>query len=126
MYRLVFTATALCILLCVPTKAQAKRKGPAAVPSITHEGVVYKVIHFGKARNLGQNGGLIEAVDPKSDKSLWVLTVYKIEYDKKTEGDMQDLFIVSMVREGGVLVVKNEAKQTFRVDLKTRAVTRGK
>ena len=112
------------ILSAVPSLATAKRKGPAPVPSVTHEGVRYQVIHFGKSRGLGQNGGLLEAVDHKTGKRLWVLTVYKIAYDQRTEADKQDVFIVSMAREGDSLVVVNEAKERYRVDLKTRAVRR--
>jgi hypothetical protein len=103
---------------------KAKRKPPAAVPSVTVGGLRFEAIHWGKARGLGQNGGYIAAIDPASGKELWTLKVYDVVYDPKLEGDVQDVFIIAMSKTlfGQKLNIRDEEGRSYVVDPATRMV----
>jgi hypothetical protein len=86
-------------------------------------GVRYVAVPWGKARGLGQNGGIIAAHDPDSGAELWALEVYHIDYDDEREGDMQDVFIESMhAQPDGTLRVVSELGDTYLVDVARRTV----
>jgi len=91
---------------------KAKRVAPAKVLPVTVGGLRFEAIHWGKARDLGQNGGYIAAIDPATDKELWTLKVYDVVYDPKLEGDVQDVFIT----------IRDEKGRGYIVDPATRAV----
>ena len=103
---------------------KAKRVAPAKVLPVTVGGLRFEAIHWGKARDLGQNGGYIAAIDPATDKELWTLKVYDIVYDPKLEGDVQDVFITSISKTlfGQKLNIRNEKGRSYIVDPATRAV----
>ena len=105
--------------------AQRERTGPADVPAVVHGGVRYEVVHWGKARGLGQNGGLVAAVDAASGRELWVVRVYAIDYTVDKEPDRLDVFITSMKldRDRRRLVLTDENGRRFGLDLATRKVT---
>lgn len=92
---------------------------------VSRKGVRYEAVRGGKARGLGQNGGLIAAVDEQSGQELWVLKVYDVHYDGDMEADKQDVFItgLSLSWFGNRLKVTNERGQRFEVNLDTREVT---
>ena len=119
--RLLPLALAALFLLSAAT-LYAKRKGPAPVAPVTHKGVRYEVVHFGKARGLKQNGGLVEAIDIKTKKSLWVHDVYGVNYDPKREGDVQDVFITEMTLEPPNLIITNEKGERYSLHMETRYV----
>jgi hypothetical protein len=84
-------------------------------------GVRYVALPWGKARGLGQNGGIVAAQDPSSGDELWTLEVYHIDYDDGREGDKQDLFIASMhEHDGGMLRVVSERGDSYLVDVSRR------
>jgi hypothetical protein len=101
-----------------------KRAAPAAVPPVSHSGIRYEAIPFGKARGLDQNGGLVAVIDEATGRELRVLRVYRIEYDPDLESDKQDLFITSLAvsADGGCLEVTDERGRRFTVDLATGQV----
>jgi hypothetical protein len=103
---------------------KAKRVPPAKVAPVTVGGLRFEAIHWGKARDLGQNGGYIAAIDPATDKELWTLKVYDIVYDPKLEGDVQDVFIAAMSKTlfGQKLNVKDEQGRSYVVDPASRTV----
>lgn len=105
--------------------AQRERTAPADVPPIVHKGMRYEVVHWGKARGLGQNGGLVAAVDAASGRELWVVRVYAIDYTVDKEPDRLDVFITSMKldRDRRRLVLTDENGRRFGLDLATRKVT---
>lgn len=105
--------------------AQRERTAPADVPPIVHKGVRYEVVHWGKARGLGQNGGLVAAVDAASGRELWVVRVFAIDYTVDKEPDRLDVFITSMKldRDRRRLVLTDENGRRFGLDLATRKVT---
>lgn len=101
----------------------AKRAAPQEVKPVVYNGVKYTAVHWGLSRGLDQNGGYVEASDIKTGKQLWLLRVYRIDYDSR-EKDVQDVFITKLAIERGRLIVTNEKGEKFIVDLKTRSVSR--
>ncbi len=109
----------------ITATAIAKRNGPADVEPIMYNGIKYVAVHWGQSRGLDQNGGYIEAFDSNTGRQLWLLRVYKIKYDAR-EKDIQDVFIIKMNIEHGMLMVTNEKGEMFTVDLDSRIVTKTK
>ena len=104
---------------------KAKRLGPLEVDPIVIGKVRYEVIHWGKERGLKQNGGYIAAFDVSTGKELWILKVYDIAYNPDLEGDVQDVFIVSMSKGwffSDKLHIKDERGRRFIIDPDTRSV----
>lgn len=89
-------------------------------------GVRYEALLWGKARGLGQNGGLLAAFDAASGKELWTLKVYDVHYNAAIEGDKQDRFIETLAADGPhhLLVQAERGAGRFRVDVRDRSVTR--
>ncbi len=111
------------IVLFISGASYSKRSGPKSVKPVVYKGMKYAAIHWGKSRDLGQNGGYIEAFKVRTGKRLWVLRVYKIKYKSDLEKDVQDVFITSMRIKNGTLVVMNEKDEVYHVNLRTRKVT---
>ena len=103
-----------------------KRGPPPPAPAITVRGVRYQAVAMGRRRGLDQNGGYIAALDVVSGRELWLLKVYVTPHDPDMEEDKQDLFIagLKLVGHGRALLVTDERGGRYRVDLRTRAVTR--
>jgi hypothetical protein len=107
-----------------PPMRSAKRAGPSEVPPVRMGRITYNVIHWGRVRDLPQNGGYIAATDSKSGKELWILKIYDTKPQADLERDVQDVFITSM-RKGDSphsLVIDDEAGRSFVVDVKKRVV----
>ena len=102
----------------------AKRLGPPKVEPVVMGEVRYEVIHWGKERGLKQNGGYIAAFNTVSGKELWILKVYDVAYNPTLEGDVQDVFIVSMSKGffSGKLHIEDEKGRRFVIDPDTRSV----
>ncbi len=103
-------------------KAKERGEPPRPEPVIIGN-VRYEALLWGKARDLGQNGGYIEAFDNDTGESLWVLKVYDVDYSRDMEDDKLDVFIESItVEETYVLQILNERGRTFRLDLRDQSV----
>jgi len=101
----------------------AKRVGPEEVPPVTIGKTRYEVVHWGRDRGLGQNGGYIAAVDSESGRELWTLKVYDVTYDPEMEEDVQDVFIESLARRGeDKLAIVDERGRKYIVDPQRRQV----
>jgi hypothetical protein len=101
----------------LPGLALAKRAAPAKVEPVTHQGVRYI------APNDDGRRAYIEAWDVQTKKKLWDLTVFTNRIDPKLEEDVQHVFIKTLRVRDGTLIVTSECGETYRVDLKTKAVT---
>lgn len=103
----------------------AKRVGPKVVAPVNFKDIRFEVIHRGKERGLGQNGGYIAAVNRSTGAELWVLKVYDITYDAELESDVQDVFIVSMTKTlfGEKLKIADENGRRYVVDIEARSVS---
>ena len=104
---------------------QAKRVGPPDVQPVTIAGVRYEALHWGRERGLDQEGGYIVAKDAASDKELWILKIYTVEYKPKLETDVQDIFIrsISPIENNRKLEIIDERDRQFTVDLGSRTVS---
>ncbi len=102
-----------------------KRKGPKAVAPLSVKGIRYEVVKNGRALGFTQTGGVIAAIDEKSGQSLWTLQVYQTHYDEQEEKDVQDVYItqMSLAKDGQSLLIANERKQQFQVNLVDRKIT---
>lgn len=102
-----------------------KRLGPDDVPPVTIGDARFEVIHWGRERGLGQNGGYIAAYDVQSGGELWILKVYHIEYDEKMESDVQDVFIESMEEDAGSgnLNITDEGGKEYIVNIVKQTTT---
>lgn len=100
---------------------QPKRVGPPQVSPVVISNIRYEVIHWGRERGLGQNGGYVAAIDTASGKELWTSKIYAVEYKPKLETDVQDVFIKTMVvaPDGQSLLISDENNRHFVLDVAT-------
>lgn len=68
--------------------------------------------------------GFVVAKDLASNKEIWKKQVYKIEYDKNLEKDVQDVFIDSLWLSGNNVMVRNEKGELYELDPSTHGVTK--
>ena len=112
--RQVLTFAALVLL---PSLASSKRTAPATVTPVVHEGVRYV------APNDDGRRGYIEARDAHTNEKIWELTVFANPIDPNLEEDVQWVFIESLSIHDDTLIVASERKNTYGIDLKTKAIT---
>ena len=106
-------------LLLVTLLAEAKRGAPAEVLPLTVGNIEYSAPH----RNGTQKQmGFIEARNLKSGKLIWNRQIYAVKYVPDLEGDVQDVFIRNIKVKGNSLIVTNERKSEYQLDLKTLEV----
>ena len=115
--------SAVALLCACATWSAEKPAGPKDVTPVTLDGVRYEALHWGKPRDLGQNGGLIAAYDSASGDELWVERIYKIVYGDKSP-QKYDLFISSIAAtdNGASLRITDESGRVFRLRLADRDV----
>lgn len=113
------------IMVFLAANVLAKRVAPEEVPPVATDKAVFSVPHFPEGDRV-QNGGVVEARDPKTKKLLWQVQVYKTEYDKALEKDVQDVFIKSLTLDKAhmVLIMSDEKARVFVLNLATKRVTR--
>ncbi|PWT78539.1 MAG: hypothetical protein C5B58_15120 [Acidobacteria bacterium] len=101
----------------LPWLASAKRAEPPKVEPVIHDDIRYV------APNDDGRRGYIEAWDVQTNRKLWDLTVFTNRIDPKLEQDVQWVFIDRLSVRDGTLIVKSERGTTYRIDLKTKAIT---
>ncbi len=84
--------------------------------------MVYQDVRYIAPNDDGRRA-YIEAWDARTNKKLWDLTIFTNRIDPKLEEDVQHVFIKTLNVRDGTLVVTSERGETYRVDLKTKAVT---
>jgi hypothetical protein len=104
------------LIIALSTDAFAKRMPPKEVKPVVHDGVKYIANH--------DNGreGIVVAQDEKSGKKLWEAVIYKVKIDPNLEEDVQWVFISGMEITGDKLIVANEKRDLYSLDLKTQKV----
>jgi hypothetical protein len=100
-------------LLCTSI-AYAKRAAPADVAPVTTDGLEYRAPH--------SQMGCVEAWDPVQNQLVWRRQVYVVKYDLALERDIQDVFIKSLEVSERKLIVKNEHRGEYELDLDTLEV----
>jgi len=102
----------------------AKRVGPLEVSPVVQGSTRFEVIHWGRDRGLGQNGGYIAALDDATGRELWTLRIYEVPYDPELEEDVQDVFIEKMTAIGtDTLEIVDEKGRRYLVVPRARQVT---
>jgi hypothetical protein len=93
---------------------QAKRAEPKGIPDIPYESIVF------------QRSGMeyVQAVDSATKMVLWKKKIYDVIYIPGLETDVQDVFIDSMYLRNKQLMIRNEKKEWFDLDLQTRKAKR--
>ena len=100
-----------------------RQRAPEVAP-VERGGVRYEQASDGRDLGADTADGVLAALDAKSGKLLWILTVYRTPIDPKLETDVQWRFFTSMAFDSkGRLRISNEAGKTFLVDVATRTVT---
>jgi len=101
-------------ILCI-SESEAKRAVPSKVMPVQVGSIEYSAPH-GKSQN---QMGSIEARRVGSGKLLWRRQVYVVKYDPDLEGDVQDVYIKSFKVKGNSLIITNERKSEYQLNLKT-------
>ena len=101
------------------SESVAKRAVPSKVTPVQVGSIEYSAPH----RN-GSNKqmGFIEARDLKSGELLWIRQIYVVKYDPDLEGDVQDDYIKNIKVKGNSLIISNERKSEYQLNLKTLQV----
>ncbi len=102
-----------------------KREAPAPVKPVTHNGLRYEVVHWGRTRGLSQNGGYIAVIDPDIDKEVGLIKVYPVKYKWwGMEKDKQDIFIteIELDAKSESLLVSDERSRRYRVEIESQKV----
>lgn len=94
------------------TNIQAKRSAPAPVEPVSFEGIRYEVSGM----------GVVLAWDEKNNQELWKKKIYEVSHKSNLETDVQDIWITKLEVAKGVLLVTNEKKNVYEVDLTTGEV----
>ena len=102
----------------------AKRRAPVAKPVVA-KGIRYEQMRRAKDHGFTQSGGVIAAVDEKTDKLLWSVQLYKTEYDTAEEQDAQEVYVkqLALDKSGHALLATDERQRVWSIDLGTHAVT---
>ena len=104
-------------ILCI-SESEAKRAVPSKVMPVQVGSIEYSAPH-GKLQN---QMGCIEARKVGSGKLLWIRQVYVVKYDPDLEGDVQDVYIKNIKVKGNSLIITNERKSEYQLNLKTLQV----
>lgn len=107
-------------------QVEKERSEVPEVAPITLAGVRYEAPPWGRMQGLPQNGGYVVATDTRTDRVLWRVRVYKSQPKVEMESDKQDVFITTLQLEPGhrALRIEDERGRHYRLDLRTRRVTR--
>jgi hypothetical protein len=93
------------------SQIHAKRAAPEPVQPVSDNGITYSAP--------ASKRGVVEAHDDMSGQLVWETEVYSTAYDPELEKDVQDVFITDLRIDNGRLLVSNEKKQEYALDLKT-------
>lgn len=121
MKALIFT-TIFTIFLA--QSVMAKRAAPEEVPPIVTKQAVFSAPHFRFQNGTDQNGGVILAHHPETEKLLWRIQIYKTEHKAGGKYD-QDVFIktLSFDKDHNLLIMSDEKSRVFVLNLTTKKVT---
>jgi hypothetical protein len=94
------------------------------VMPVEHDGIRYEALHWGKQRDLGQNGGFVAAFDIETGAELWIAKIYHIEYGDKSP-QKYDRFVteLELIEDGAALAVTDQTGAVHRLDLTSREAT---
>jgi|SRR5664279_2923109 len=93
---------------------QAKRKAPKEVPDIRYDSLVLQRSEM----------EYVQALDSATKIILWKKKIYNVIYIPGMETDVQDVFIDSMYVHEKQLIIRNERRKWFSLDLQTLKVNK--
>ncbi len=108
----------LLALIGLPVPTLAKRTPAPVIEPLFYQGVRYVV------PNDKGTVGYVEAWDTATGKKLWKKTIFRKCVIPLLEPDVQWVFIKRMWRDHDRLILVDERKRTYALDLKTRKVRR--
>lgn len=100
------------------SESLAKRAVPSKVIPVKVGKIEYSAPHL----RLQNQMGCIEARNIQSGKLIWRCQVYIVKYDSDLEGDVQDVFIKNIRVKGNSLIVTNERKSEYQLNLNSLEV----
>ena len=106
------------LLLCCSGTAFAKRAAPNPVAPVRVGDLEYR------ASNSADCPGCVEVWDMKMHSQIDNILVYKTKYRIWIERDVQWVFITKLEVHGNDMLVMNERGDSYRVDLRTKRVTK--
>ena len=108
----------LFLLICCGGIAFAKRGAPKPVAPVSVGELEYRACY--DVDHLGS----VEVWDLKTHSQIGSILVYKTKYLSRMERDVQWVFITKLEVHGNDMLVVNERGDSYRVDLRTKRVTR--
>jgi hypothetical protein len=106
--------------------ADKKRREPADVPPVQHNGLRYEVPRLGTPFGFDQDGGFITARDAATGALVWSQRIYVVDYGDDIEDDKQDVFVkaLTLSEDALALLLVDEHGERYRVGLVDRSVER--
>lgn len=98
------------LLLCIGT-CEAKRAAPAKVEPVTYG--IYTI----SAPNDPAQPGKISILNTRTKQVEHALIAYQIVFLPDLERDVQWVFITSLKQDGGTLLITDEKKKTYKLDI---------
>ncbi|MBI4711763.1 MAG: hypothetical protein HY762_00390 [Planctomycetes bacterium] len=109
---IILVLAALGILYCGISMGEAKRAAPKEVEPVVNKGVKYTAPQ--------DKIGYVQAWNVEDEEMLWEKKVYDVKIDPKLEEDVQQIHITSLSVKDDKLIVVNEAKEKYEIDLKNK------
>jgi hypothetical protein len=105
-----------------PSSPSPSRPPPPVVPPVLHQGVRYEQ---DRVDERDQPGGYLAAFDAATGARLWRQQVYALRQEPGAPTGGAIFFrAMSVVADGSAIAIEDEVGGRYRVDLRTRAVTR--
>ena len=105
----IFASLIVALSVLSASVAFAKRSAPEIIKPIRSGEIEFRVPH--------SQAGYIEAWDVKRDELIWRRQIYVVKYTVGLERDVQEVFIQSAELKDNTLVVKNERKSEYQLNL---------
>jgi hypothetical protein len=105
---------------------EVSQPAPPEVAPIVYNGVRYEQDMHSYDHGGDQPGGYLVAIDPVTNRRLWMLKVYEVADHSASGVDTIGVHFKSMslIDAGGALEIENQVGGRYRVDLTNRAVTK--
>jgi hypothetical protein len=103
-----------------------KRREPADVQPVHHDGLRYEAPRLGTPFGFGQDGGIVTAHDAATGSLVWSQRIYVVDCGGDIEDDKQDVFVkaLTLSDDGRALLLVDERGERYRVGLVERSVER--
>lgn len=107
-----------------PSRSASRTRPPEAEPVI-HQGVRYEQLRSAATQGYEPHHGYLVATDEASGQRLWVSKVYAVEIDPNRETDVQEVYFrrMELDPDNQRLLIENERRRRFSVDLRDGSVT---